>query len=157
MPPALGRPSSGTKNWQPHSSRSEPDSRTARRGRMREGSGCFACGQDNPIGLRLRFTTEGDAVRAEFTPGPQYQGYDGVLHGGIVAAALDDAMAQLFHLRGQETLTAKLEIRFRQEAPVGRPLVVSARVVGQRMRLFTAEAVLALPDGTRLAEAKGTF
>ncbi|TMJ13562.1 MAG: PaaI family thioesterase, partial [Bacillati bacterium ANGP1] len=48
---------------------------------MREGRGCFACGQDNPIGLRLRFTTEGDAVRAEFTPGVQYQGYDGVLHG----------------------------------------------------------------------------
>ncbi len=124
---------------------------------MRDGSGCFACGQENPIGLRLRFVAAGDGVRAEFTAGPQYQGYEGVLHGGIVAAALDDAMAQLFHQRGQETLTAKLEIRFRQEAPVGRPLVVSARVVGQRMRLFTAEAVLALPDGTRLAEAKGTF
>ena len=102
---------------------------------MREGSGCFACGQDNPIGLRLRFTTEGDAVRAEFTPGPQYQGYDGVLHGGIVAAALDDAMANLFHLRGRETLTARLEIRFRREAPVGQRLVVTARLTGERRKL----------------------
>ncbi|TMI83559.1 MAG: PaaI family thioesterase [Bacillati bacterium ANGP1] len=124
---------------------------------MREGSGCFACGQDNPIGLRLRFTTEGDAVRAEFTPGPQYQGYDGVLHGGIVAAALDDAMANLFHLRGRETLTARLEIRFRREAPVGQRLVVTARLTGERRKLFTAEAALTLPDGTPLAEAKGTF
>ena len=124
---------------------------------MREGAGCFACGQDNPIGLRLRFTMEGDAVRAEFTPGVQYQGYDGVLHGGIVAAALDDAMANLFHLRGRETLTARLEIRFRREAPVGQRLVVTARLTGERRKLFTAEAALTLPDGTPLADAKGTF
>ncbi len=124
---------------------------------MREAGGCFACGQDNPIGLRLRFTAEGDGVRAEFTPGPQYQGYEGVLHGGIVTAALDDAMANLFHLRGRESITARLEIRFRREAPVGQRLVVTARLTGERRRLFTAEAVLTLPDGTRLAEAKGTF
>jgi len=124
---------------------------------MRDGGGCFACGQDNPIGLRLRFTVDGDSVRAEFTPGPQYQGYAGVLHGGIVAAVLDDAMANLFHLRGQESVTARLEIRFRREAPVGQRLVVTARLTGERQRLFTAEAALTLPDGTPLAEAKGTF
>jgi acyl-coenzyme A thioesterase PaaI-like protein len=124
---------------------------------MRDGSGCFACGQANPIGLRLRFTADGDTVRAEFTPGPHYQGYDGVVHGGIVAAALDDAMAQLFHMKGQESLTARLEIRFRKEAPVGERLVVTAWLTGGRAKLFTAEAALSLPDGTRLAEAKGAF
>ncbi|HLW58302.1 MAG TPA: PaaI family thioesterase [bacterium] len=124
---------------------------------MRDGSGCFACGPQNPIGLRLKFTAEGDRVRAEFTPGSHYQGYEGVLHGGIVTAALDDAMAQLFHMRGQESLTARLEIRFRREAPVGRRLVVIATLTGERAKLYTAEAVLSLPDGTPLAEAKGTF
>jgi acyl-coenzyme A thioesterase PaaI-like protein len=124
---------------------------------MRDGSGCFACGQANPIGLRLRFTADGDTVHAEFTPGAHYQGYDGVVHGGIVAAALDDAMAQLFHMKGQETLTARLEIRFRKETPVGERLVITAWLTGGRDRLFTAEAALSLRDGTRLAEAKGTF
>ena len=124
---------------------------------MRDGSGCFACGQANPIGLRLRFTADGDTVRAEFTPGPHYQGYDGVIHGGIVAAALDDAMAQLFHMKGQESLTARLEIRFRKETPVGVRLVLTAWLTGGRAKLFTAEAALSLQDGTRLAEAKGTF
>lgn len=123
----------------------------------RDAGWCFACGQANPIGLRLRFEEAGDEIRAVFTPGPQYQGYAGVLHGGIVAAALDDAMANLFHRRGRETLTAKLEIRYRREAPIGRPLVVSAKTTGERGRLFTAEATLALADGTRLAEARGTF
>jgi len=123
----------------------------------RDAAWCFACGQDNPIGLRLRFEDEGEGVRAEFTPGPQYQGYEGVLHGGIVAAALDDAMANLFHRRGRETLTARLEIRYRREAPIGQPLLVTARMTGERGKVFTAEAVLALPDGTHLAEARGTL
>lgn len=124
---------------------------------MRDAGVCFACGQENPIGLRLRFRQDGEGIRAEFTPGPEYQGYEGVLHGGIIAAALDDAMANLFHMKGQETMTARLEVRYRREAPIGTPLIVSARVLGDRGRLFTAEATLTLPDGTRLADARGTL
>jgi uncharacterized protein (TIGR00369 family) len=123
----------------------------------RDAGRCFACGQANPIGLRLRFEDDGDGIRAEFTPGPQFQGYDGILHGGIVAAALDDAMANLFHRRGRETVTARLEIRYRREAPIGRRLIVTARTTAERGRMFTAEATLALPDGTCLAEARGTL
>jgi len=124
---------------------------------MRDAGGCFACGQANPIGLRLRFAADGDGIRAEFTPGPHYQGYAGVVHGGIVAAALDDAMANLFHMRGRETVTARLEVRYRREAPIGQRLIVTAAIVRERGRVFAAEALLALPDGTRLAEARGTF
>jgi acyl-coenzyme A thioesterase PaaI-like protein len=135
---------------------STPDSLRVPTSRRDAGS-CFACGQDNPIGLRLRFQDDGDGIRAEFTPGPQYQGYEGILHGGIIAAALDDAMANLFHRRGRETVTARLEIRYRREAPIGRRLIVSARMTSERGRLYTAEAVLALPDGTPLAEASATL
>ena len=124
---------------------------------LRDAGSCFACGQANPIGLRLRFEHDGDTVRAEFTPGPHYQGYAGLLHGGIVAAALDDAMANLFRMRGRETVTARLEIRYRREAPIGQRLIVTARTTGERGRFFTAEATLALPDGTPLAEARGTL
>jgi len=123
----------------------------------RDAGWCFACGAQNPIGLRLRFAEDGNGIRAEFTPGPEYQGYAGVVHGGIVTAALDDAMANLFHLRGRETVTARIEVRFRREAPVGRRLVVTAWMTGERGKTFSAEAALALPDGTRLADARGTF
>ena len=124
---------------------------------MRDAGWCFACGQQNPIGLRLRFTAEGEGIRAEFTPGPQYQGYEGIVHGGIMAAALDDAMANLFHLRGQEALTARIEVRFRREAPVGQRLIVAARITRERGRMFSAEATLTLADGTPVADATGTF
>ncbi len=124
---------------------------------MRDASWCFACGPKNPIGLHLRFVEQGHSIRAEFTPGPQYQGYEGVLHGGIVTTALDEAMANLLYLRGQESLTGRLEVRFHREAPVGERLVVTARITGERRRAYTAEAVLTFSDGTRVAEARGTF
>jgi len=124
---------------------------------VRSAHGCFACGPENPIGLRLRFARDGGRVRAEFTPGPQYQGYEGVVHGGIIAAALDDAMANLFHMQGQETVTARLEVRYRREAPIGVRLIVTAGLVRERGRVFSAEASLELPDGTCLAEGRGTF
>jgi acyl-coenzyme A thioesterase PaaI-like protein len=124
---------------------------------MRDARGCFACGEENPIGLHLRFAEDGDGIRAEFTPGRQYEGYEGVLHGGIVATALDEAMAMLLHRRGREGLTGRLEIRFRREAPVGQRLVVSARISEERATFYTTEAALRLADGTLLAEARATF
>jgi acyl-coenzyme A thioesterase PaaI-like protein len=53
---------------------------------------CFACGDDNPIGLHLDdIRRDGDRVRATLRPRPEYRGYPGVLHGGLSAAALDEA------------------------------------------------------------------
>ena len=124
---------------------------------MRDVSHCFACGPDNPIGLHLRFADDGGRLRAEFTPGRQYEGYAGVLPGGIIAAALVDAMANLLHRRGREALTARLRVRYLKEAPIGARLVVTAGLIGERGRVYTAEARLELPDGTRLAEGRGTF
>jgi len=124
---------------------------------MRDASWCFACGEQNPIGLHLHFVEQGDGIRAEFTPGREFQGYAGVVHGGIVATALDEAMANLLYLRGREPLTGHLDIRFRREAPIGGRLVVSARIIGERAEVYIAEAVLALPDGTPVAEGRGTF
>jgi acyl-coenzyme A thioesterase PaaI-like protein len=53
---------------------------------------CFACGDANPIGLQLGdIRREGDEVHATLHPRPEYQGYPGVLHGGLSATALDEA------------------------------------------------------------------
>ena len=53
---------------------------------------CFGCGSDNPHGLALEFTHDADGVRAEFVTREEHQGFRGMLHGGIVTAALDEAM-----------------------------------------------------------------
>ena len=54
---------------------------------------CFACGQDNPIGLKLKFSWDGKTARAEFTPTELHQGWQGVLHGGIIYTLLKTLVA----------------------------------------------------------------
>jgi acyl-coenzyme A thioesterase PaaI-like protein len=112
---------------------------------------CFACGRDNPVGLKLRFVRGPGEARCEFTISKHYEGWDGVVHGGIVCTILDEAMA---HAYFPETkgLTAKAEFRFRQPARVGVPMVVTGRLVKRTRKLLTTEAVIRLEDGTVVAE-----
>lgn len=122
---------------------------------MRAANRCFVCGPDNPIGLKLKFAREGEGVRAEFTPSELHAGYEGVVHGGILAALIDDAMANIWHARGQEALTAKIEIRFRLPARPGERLVVTAEPTGTKGGMMTARATVAGPDGAVVADGTG--
>lgn len=56
---------------------------------------CFACGLDNPDGLRIEWITSGKTATATFIPDRKYQGWKGILHGGITATLLDEAMTRL--------------------------------------------------------------
>ena len=118
---------------------------------LREGL-CFGCGRNNPIGLKLNFTRESDTLRAEFTPDTVHQGWPGVVHGGILAALLDEAMSNAAFGEGITCLTASLEMRLKKPAMVQEKLVVTARVTRNRKRLVETEASLCLEDGTVVAE-----
>lgn len=122
---------------------------------MREASHCFVCGRDNPIGLKLRFTMHGDGVRADFTPNDLHVGYDGLIHGGILAALIDDALANIWFARGHEAVTAKIEVRFRKEVKPGERLVVTAHPTGTKAGMATARAEVARADGEVVAEGTG--
>jgi acyl-coenzyme A thioesterase PaaI-like protein len=113
---------------------------------------CFACGKDNPVGLKLKLVKDGDEARGEFTISDLYQGWRGYVHGGIIFTILDEAMAYAFfpEIRG---VTAKTEVRIRQPVPIGVPLVVTGRVVKKTRKLFTTAAEITLGDGTVLAES----
>ena len=121
---------------------------------------CFVCGLQNPVGLRLAFYETGpDEVTATFTPPDHYQGFPGVLHGGIVAAALDEAggRAAMVGDHSRFRMTAKMEVRYRRPTPVGQPLAVVARLLRDRGRLAVAHAEIRLPDGEVSAEADLTL
>ncbi len=124
---------------------------------MRPANRCFVCGSDNPIGLKLKFARQGEGVRAEFTPSDLHVGYDGVVHGGILAALIDDALANIWFVRGQEALTAKIEVRFREEARPGERLVIAAHPTGTKAGLMTARAQVARADGTIVADGSGVL
>jgi acyl-coenzyme A thioesterase PaaI-like protein len=106
---------------------------------------CFACGQQNPFGLHLRFEPEPDGIVAYFTPGPHLQGFAGVLHGGIAATVLDDVMNNLVsRTRAELAVTATLEVRLRRPVPVGEALECRARLTEERGKFFRAEGEIRL-------------
>jgi len=96
---------------------------------------CFACGVDNPIGLKIRFAMDGDVCRAEFTPRPEHVGWEDTVHGGIIYSALDDVTANVIYLTGRKAHTARCEIRYRQAAQVGETLLLAGWVTRQKGRL----------------------
>ena len=61
---------------------------------------CFVCGSENTFGLRIKLRLDGKICRAEFTPDERHQGYDNILHGGILFSILDDVMANCLFLKG---------------------------------------------------------
>ena len=75
---------------------------------------CFACGHDNPIGLKLLFELDGEGRSvATFVPQRNFQGFSKVLHGGIVCTLLDEAMAWAMILHGYSGATVSLRVKFR--------------------------------------------
>lgn len=118
---------------------------------------CFACGDQNPIGLRLKFEATGDGVAARFVADRRYQGYQGVLHGGIVMTLLDEAQVYAVAQRFGYAVTAELRTRLRSPAPVGEELLVMGRVTDQRLRLVQSESKVVDSSGRIIAEATGKF
>ena len=119
---------------------------------------CFVCGPGNAAGLKVRFRLDGDICRAEFTPGKDHVGYDGVTHGGILFSLLDDVMANVVFLRGERCYTAKAEVRYRQPLQVGTPVRLEGWQRRRKGRLAMLEGrVLRADDGSVVAAATGSF
>jgi len=117
---------------------------------------CFACGKENPIGLQLTFSEKDDSYITTFIPGPQHQGYDGIMHGGLVSTILDEVMARYLYAKGFNAVTAKLEVRFRKPTPIGQQLTVTGKIAGKRGNMYELVSTITLPDGTITAQGKAT-
>ncbi len=118
---------------------------------------CFACGHRNESGLKLTFRRDGARIVADYTPAERYQGFPGVLHGGILATMLDETMGRTGALRQEWLMTGKLDIRYRQPAPIDQPLRVWGEIARERNGAIDAVGAVELMDGTVLAEARGMF
>ena len=118
---------------------------------------CFACGPENPIGLHLEFSADGDEVVSRTTLQPESQGWKDVAHGGIVMALLDEAMAHAAGLAGHRGMTASVNVRFRKPVPIGSPIELRGKVMWQRRNVLGLEASVLDEHGTTLAHADGHF
>ena len=124
---------------------------------------CFICGKDNPIGLKLHFKALDELrVSAKFNPHNHFNGFKGMLHGGVISAVLDDAMDwALYNSTGKLYVTSQLTVNFKKPAPVDDELEVIAYSVkhedGRVRKLEFARAELVNSDGEILATAEGKF
>jgi acyl-coenzyme A thioesterase PaaI-like protein len=115
------------------------------------------CGLLNPLGLHLVFENSASGeVTAAYTVPEMYQGYPGVVHGGIVAAMLDELAGRSF-MGGDPPrfmFTARLQIRYRRNVPVGQPLRLVGRAGTSRGRTAEATSAIYGPEGDLLAEGQ---
>jgi uncharacterized protein (TIGR00369 family) len=114
---------------------------------------CFGCGINNPIGLKLKFTRDGEWLITSFTPDKTHQGWPGLLHGGILGTLLDEVMSNAAYATGNTCLTASISIRLRQPVKVEVPLVISARITRHSKKIIETEGRICLKDGTIIAES----
>ena len=120
---------------------------------------CFVCGENNPGGLRLHFEIdkEKQTLKTTFVANPVYQGYDGIVHGGIVSTLLDEAMAKLAYELGYNVVTASLEVRFKKPVPLLEQLHVYGEIIEAKGRIVRAKARVTKEDGTLLASGTSTL
>ncbi|MDR1701790.1 MAG: PaaI family thioesterase [Sporomusaceae bacterium] len=125
----------------------------ARNGQAKD-TWCFMCGKDNPIGLKLEFEEQDGEYFSAFTARREHQGYDGIVHGGIVSALLDEIMARYIYAKGYNAVTARLEVRYHQPTPILEELTLVSRIVNKRGNIYELNGEIKLADGTVTAAGK---
>ena len=119
---------------------------------------CFACGKDNPIGLRIAFSFDGQTCTGQFTPTENHVGWADTVHGGIIYSALDDVTANVLYRQGRKAHTAKSEVRYRQVLRVGETIHLKGWIEREKGRLviLRGEARRASDDAL-VADCEASF
>jgi uncharacterized protein (TIGR00369 family) len=116
---------------------------------------CFACGMENPDGLRIEWKIEGMTTCAEFIADQKYQGWKGIVHGGIIATLLDEAMTRLAWIVCGGALTAEMVVRYVAPAPIGEKLLIRGEIIKESRKLIEAKAIVTDVSGRIIAHSTG--
>ncbi|RJP51126.1 MAG: PaaI family thioesterase [Anaerolineaceae bacterium] len=121
---------------------------------------CFICGLENPVGLHLHiYEVEPGLVETQYVAPDHFQGYPGVLHGGIVAALIDEISGRA-HMGSDSAnprflFTGKLEVKYRKNVPIGKMLKIigkagktKGKVAEAWAGIYDAETNELLAEGT---------
>jgi len=118
--------------------------------------GCFVCGEDNPEGFHLRVERDGEkGVKAEFLAKEIYRGWSRYLHGGVIGLIFDEMLGWTSYSLGYDSLTAKLEVKYRKPVPIGSKVIFRGRLEKEEKGFLFIRTEARLPDGTLAAEGWG--
>jgi uncharacterized protein (TIGR00369 family) len=127
--------------------------------KQRSSRTCFLCGRQNDVGLKVSWYNDREAhkVVATVTVPDRYNSYPGLVHGGIVAALLDETAGRALLLDGEDDLlmvTLKIEVKYRHPTPTGQPLTLLGWVIHRSASRAQVASEIRLADGTLTAEAQ---
>jgi acyl-coenzyme A thioesterase PaaI-like protein len=118
---------------------------------------CIACSPHHRCGFRLEFVLSDDgSVQATFDCNQAFEGYPGLLHGGVISALLDGAMTNCLFAHGQQGITGELKVRFRHPVVTDRPAIVRAWIDRSIPPFHVLQAEL-IQDEWVKAKATGKF
>jgi uncharacterized protein (TIGR00369 family) len=119
---------------------------------------CFICGEENAAGLQGRFYVEGGKVKLPIQAGTHHCGYHNTVHGGVIAAAVDECMGWSAACAiGRMCYTAELNVRYLRPLTLDAGAVAETEVVHATLRLVRARGEVVGADGTVYARAEGKF
>ena len=118
---------------------------------------CFVCGENNPEGLKLKLRMDGERVEsaADVEFAERFQGWTKVVHGGLLAAVLDEAMIYAAAAKGLRCVTGEITVRFVKPAATGTPYLLKGRFLEDKGRIVLAESELLDGSGEKVARASG--
>jgi len=122
----------------------------------REHSNCFACRSVESGGLGLVFKLDGQGVKSLWTCPADKESYKGIVHGGVLATALDSSMVHALFAHGIVARTGHLELRYRNSVRSGVEMEITATVREHRHPLYMMEAAIH-QGGTLCVIAKAKF
>ena len=121
---------------------------------LEDDGNCFVCGTLNPSGLGIEFQKTDEGAIATFSAEKRFQGYKNIIHGGIIAALLDEASVKALVMRGIKAVTAEITLRFRTPLRIGERATIHAYIGQQRGRVFEIEAEMKKGNGEIVALSK---
>ena len=118
---------------------------------------CIVCSLNNTKGLQLEFEIADDkTVKASFECDKTYEGYSGILHGGIISSILDGAMGNCLFARGQTAVTVEMNTKFKLPVQINKQATVTAWIEKICHPLYFLHAEI-IQDGQTKAVAKAKF
>ncbi len=121
-------------------------------------SNCYGCGQENPIGLRLKWSYVGVRSHIEHVVLPEHCGYPGLMHGGITCVLIDEAMYHAIARTSPQVVTASLSVDYRSPGLEGHRLVSEAWVERHEGRRIEVSCTIVDADtGRTVAEARAVY
>jgi len=119
---------------------------------------CFACGELNEIGLHLKLQLEPGRCWTELEMPRRFEGWEGIIHGGVLCTILDEVMAWALVARDNWGVTARISIDFRKPVTVGQVIRAEGWITESRRRIqVTAGRIVDAGSGVELATAEATY